>query len=196
MEPTLLYDTTLRDGTQGEGVALSLVDKLKIARKLDEVGFDYIEGGYPLSNPKDAAFFAETAGLDWQHAKICAFGMTRRSGRSVANDPGLSAVLNAGTPAVCLVGKTWDFHVDVALGVTPEEHLKSIADSIAAIVIGGTSLSGGRGTILGTVIGCLIIGVLNSGLVLLNVSPFWQQVVKGAVILIAVAIDRLRENAD
>ncbi len=131
-----LFDTTLRDGAQTQGVDFTIADKRAIARELDKIGIDYIEGGWPGANPTDDGFFGEPPKL--KTATFTAFGMTRRSGRSVANDPGLSAVLNAGTPAVCLVGKTWDFHVDVALGVTPEENLKSIADSIAAIVERGS----------------------------------------------------------
>ncbi len=127
-----LFDTTLRDGAQTQGVDFTIVDKRAIARELDRIGIDYIEGGWPGANPTDDGFFGEPPKLET--AKFTAFGMTRRAGRSVANDPGLSAVLNANTPAVCLVGKTWDFHVDVALGVPRAENVKSIADSIAAIV--------------------------------------------------------------
>ena len=87
-----IYDTTLRDGTQGEGVNLSLQDKLLITRKLDELGFDYIEGGYPLSNPKDEAYFQQVAEMELQHAKVCAFGMTRRRGVEAKNDIGLQAL--------------------------------------------------------------------------------------------------------
>ena len=130
-----LFDTTLRDGAQTQGVDFTIADKRAIARELDAIGIDYIEGGWPGANPTDDGFFGEPPKL--KAATFTAFGMTRRSGRSVANDPGLSAVLNAATPAVCLVGKTWDFHVDVALGVSNDENLKSIADSIAAIVTRG-----------------------------------------------------------
>src|SRR5450631_1216383 len=98
-----IYDTTLRDGTQGEGFNLSLQDKLQIAQKLDEVGVDYIEGGFPLSNPKDAAFFRDVKELKLKHAKICAFGMTRRRGVKAAEDPGMKALLDADTPAVTIV---------------------------------------------------------------------------------------------
>ena len=131
-----LFDTTLRDGAQTQGVDFTIADKRAIARELDKIGVDYIEGGWPGANPTDDGFFGEPPKL--KNGTFTAFGMTRRAGRSVANDPGLSAVLNAGTPAVCLVGKTWDFHVDVALGVTNEENLKSIADSVAAIVARGS----------------------------------------------------------
>ena len=131
-----LFDTTLRDGAQTQGVDFTIADKRAIARELDKIGVDYIEGGWPGANPTDDGFFGEPPKL--KNGTFTAFGMTRRAGRSVANDPGLSAVLNAGTPAVCLVGKTWDFHVDVALGVSNEENLKSIADSVAAIVARGS----------------------------------------------------------
>src|ERR687890_679191 len=101
-----IYDTTLRDGTQGEGFNLSLQDKLLIARRLDELGVDYIEGGFPLSNPKDAAFFRDVKHLDLQNAKVSAFGMTRRRGIKAEDDPGMRALLDADTPVVTLVGKS------------------------------------------------------------------------------------------
>src|SRR5438477_11001005 len=100
-----IYDTTLRDGTQGEGFNLSLQDKLLIAQKLDELGVDYIEGGFPLSNPKDAAFFKDIREIKLKHAKIAAFGMTRRRGIKAQEDPGMTALLDAQTPVVTLVGK-------------------------------------------------------------------------------------------
>ncbi len=131
-----LFDTTLRDGAQTQGVDFTIADNRAIARELDQIGIDYIEGGWPGANPTDDGFFGEPPKL--KSATFTAFGMTRRAGRSVANDPGLSAVLNAGTPAVCLVGKTWDFHVEVALGVSNDENLKSITDSVAAIVERGS----------------------------------------------------------
>ncbi len=127
-----LFDTTLRDGAQTRGVDFSVEDKRTIARALDQLGIDYIEGGWPGANPTDTAFFADPPALD--RAKLVAFGMTRRAGMSASNDPGLSAVLNANTAAVCLVGKSWDFHVDVALNVPREENLASIRESIAAAV--------------------------------------------------------------
>src|SRR2546430_7808426 len=101
-----IYDTTLRDGTQGEGVSLSVQDKLLISRKLDELGIDFIEGGYPLSNPKDAAFFQEARTLNLQHAKLTAFGMTRRKGIKPEADVGLNALRDAHTEYVTIVGKT------------------------------------------------------------------------------------------
>jgi 2-isopropylmalate synthase len=126
-----IYDTTLRDGTQGEGVALSLVDKLKIARLLDDIGVDYVEGGYPLSNPKDAAFFEEARKMEFRCAKVCAFGMTRRKGIAAAEDPGMQALVAAKSPVVTIVGKTWDLHVDEVLRVSRQENLDMICDSLA-----------------------------------------------------------------
>ncbi len=125
-----LYDTTLRDGTQGLGIALTVVDKINIARLLDDLGFDYIEGGYPLSNPKDVAFFEEARRLEWKHAKVCAFGMTRRKGIAPEDDPGMNALVSAGAPVITIVGKTWDLHVDEVLRVDREENLAMIEDSI------------------------------------------------------------------
>ena len=125
-----IYDTTLRDGSQGEGVNFSLEDKLAIARRLDEAGVDFIEGGYPLSNPKDAQFFARGRDLGLQHARLCAFGMTRRRGMTAAADPGMQALLEAETPIVTIVGKTSAFHVETVLGVTREENLAMIADTV------------------------------------------------------------------
>src|SRR5438552_7168209 len=101
-----IYDTTLRDGTQGEGFNLSLQDKLLIAQKLDELGVDYIEGGFPLSNPKDEAFFQEIGAMKLKHAKIAAFGMTRRRGVKAEDDAGMKALLAAQTPVIPIVGKT------------------------------------------------------------------------------------------
>src|SRR6185369_17287145 len=116
-----IYDTTLRDGTQGEGFNLSLQDKLMIARKLDELGVDYIEGGFPLSNPKDEAFFREMQSTKLKHAKVAAFGMTRRRGIKAEDDPGMTALLEAQTPVVTFVGKTSEFQVKNVLSVTLEE---------------------------------------------------------------------------
>ncbi|MEQ8326395.1 MAG: citramalate synthase, partial [Parvibaculum sp.] len=130
-----LFDTTLRDGAQTTGVDFSVEDKRLIAGLLDELGLDYVEGGYPGANPTDNAFFGEKPKL--AHAKFTAFGMTKRAGRSASNDPGLAAVLDADTDAVCLVAKSWDFHVSVALGITNEENLESIADSVKAVAAKG-----------------------------------------------------------
>ena len=126
-----LYDTTLRDGTQGEGVNLTLLDKLKITQRLDELGFDYIEGGYPLSNPKDVAYFEQVRELDLKHAKVCAFGMTRRKGITAAEDVGMNALVDSKAPIITVVGKTWDLHVEQVLSVTHEENLEMIRDSVA-----------------------------------------------------------------
>ncbi|MBV8538678.1 MAG: citramalate synthase [Alphaproteobacteria bacterium] len=124
-----LYDSTLRDGAQTQGVDFGVADKTAIAAALDRLGLDYIEGGWPGANPTDDAFFAALPRLT--HARVTAFGMTRRSGRSAANDPGLAAVLAAPARVVCLVGKTWDFHVETALGATPSENIDMISDSLA-----------------------------------------------------------------
>ncbi|MEM6552415.1 MAG: citramalate synthase [Planctomycetota bacterium] len=125
-----LYDTTLRDGTQGIGVSLSVVDKLHIAKLLDALSFDFIEGGYPLSNPKDVAFFEQARDVDWQHAKLTAFGMTRRKGIAPEDDTGLNALVDAQTPVITIVGKTWDLHVDEVLRVDRDENLAMIRDSV------------------------------------------------------------------
>ena len=127
-----LFDTTLRDGAQTQGVDFSVEDKRQIALALDGLGIDYIEGGWPGANPTDTAFFAERPPL--KRARFTAFGMTKRPGRSAANDPGLSQVLDAKADAACLVGKTWDFHVDVALEIPRAENIDGIAESIAAVV--------------------------------------------------------------
>src|SRR5271170_2233763 len=125
-----IYDTTLRDGTQGEGFNLSLQDKLLIARRLDALGVDYIEGGFPLSNPKDAAFFREIKSLKLHNARIAAFGMTRRRGVKAEEDPGMKALLDADTPVVTLVGKSSEFQARAVLSVDPEENLKMIGQSV------------------------------------------------------------------
>tara|TARA_R110000824_G_scaffold386283_4_gene580998 strand:+ start:43752 stop:45449 length:1698 start_codon:yes stop_codon:yes gene_type:complete len=130
-----LFDTTLRDGAQTTGVDFSVEDKRLIATLLDELGLDYIEGGYPGANPTDTAFFGDPPKLS--HAKFTAFGMTKRAGRSASNDPGLAAVLEADTAAVCLVAKSWDFHVSVALGITNDENLESIDESVRAVAAKG-----------------------------------------------------------
>ncbi|GAA6199135.1 citramalate synthase [Aquicoccus sp. SU-CL01552] len=129
-----IYDTTLRDGQQTQGVQFSTPEKIRIAQALDSLGVDYIEGGWPGANPTDSAFF-ETAPAT--KARLTAFGMTKRAGRSAENDDVLAAVMNAGTGAVCLVGKTHDYHVETALGITLEENLENIGASIAHIVAQG-----------------------------------------------------------
>ena len=125
------YDTTLRDGAQGEGVNFSLEDKLLIARRLDELGFDFIEGGYPLSNPKDAEFFQRLAETPLDCSRVCAFGMTRRKGMQPANDPGMKALLESRTDVITIVGKTSDFHATKVLGVSLEENLAMIRETVA-----------------------------------------------------------------
>jgi 2-isopropylmalate synthase len=131
MDRIQIYDTTLRDGSQGEGVNFSLEDKLAITAKLDEFGFDFVEGGYPLSNPKDADYFQRVADLPLKHAKVAAFGMTRRKGIAAENDIGMRALVDAKTEVVTLVGKSWDLHVREILNVSPEENLAMIRDSVA-----------------------------------------------------------------
>ncbi len=126
-ERLYIFDTTLRDGAQTQGVDFSLEDKEKIALALDNLGVDYIEAGWPGANPTDTEFFQKKH--DFKNSKLTSFGMTKRSGRSAENDTGLSALMNSNTPAVCLVGKSWDFHVDVALGITNDENLDNISES-------------------------------------------------------------------
>jgi len=125
-----LYDTTLRDGTQGAGITLSADDKLRIAEHLDAFGVDYIEGGWPGSNPKDMEFFERARGRAWRHARLTAFGSTRRSGIPPERDENLNLILAAGTPAAAVFGKSWDLHVREALHTTPEENLAMIEDSV------------------------------------------------------------------
>ena len=128
-ERLYLFDTTLRDGAQTNGVDFTLTDKIAIIRMLDELGIDYVEGGYPGANPTDTQLFSEPRML---HTTFTAFGMTRRPGRSTSNDPGLAALLEAKAEAICFVAKSWDYHVRVALETTLEENLASIRDSVRA----------------------------------------------------------------
>ncbi|MCH5373431.1 MAG: citramalate synthase, partial [Planctomycetes bacterium] len=137
MRSIQIYDTTLRDGTQGEGVSLSLYDKLQITKRLDEIGADFIEGGYPLSNEKDVEYFRRVRDLDLKHAKVCAFGMTRRKGIAAAADPGMRALVDSGTPVCTIVGKTWDFHVTDVLCVTLDENVEMIGDSVRFLTDAG-----------------------------------------------------------
>ena len=130
-ERLYLFDTTLRDGAQTLGVDFSVEDKKLIAQTLDELGVDYVEGGWPGANPTDTAFFEQ--GVNLTRARFTAFGMTKRVGRSADNDPALAAVIDSSASAICLVGKTWDYHVDVALDVPRDENVKAISDSIATI---------------------------------------------------------------
>ena len=130
MTRVFIYDTTLRDGSQGEGVNFSLQDKLHITKKLDELCVDFIEGGYPLSNPKDFEYFREVRKLDLKHARVSAFGMTRKKGVLPENDTCIKALLQAETSLITIVGKTWDLHVTEILGATLEENIAMISDSI------------------------------------------------------------------
>jgi 2-isopropylmalate synthase len=132
--PVVLYDTTLRDGTQGENITLSLADKLRIARMLDEYGMPYIEGGWPGSNPKDIEFFAAARTMRWQTAKLAAFGSTRHRSNRPTEDPNLRELVAAETPVVTIFGKSWLLHVTEVLGATPEENLDMIADSVGFVV--------------------------------------------------------------
>jgi 2-isopropylmalate synthase len=129
-KPVTLYDTTLRDGTQGTGISFSVLDKIRVAEKLDAFGIDYIEGGWPGSNPRDVAFFQEAAKREWKHARIAAFGSTRRGGVKVEDDPQVRALLDAQTPVVTVVGKTWPLHVKEVINVTLDENLAMIRDTV------------------------------------------------------------------
>ncbi|MBY0512694.1 MAG: citramalate synthase [Gemmataceae bacterium] len=131
MSRVSIYDTTLRDGSQGEGVNFSLQDKLLLTRRLDELGVDFVEGGYPLSNPKDFEYFQAVRDLPLGHTKVVAFGMTRRKNAPPETDTCLKALLDARTPVVTIVGKTWDFHVTDVLGTSLDENLRMIGDSVA-----------------------------------------------------------------
>ncbi|MFL5115713.1 MAG: citramalate synthase, partial [Microvirga sp.] len=133
-ERLYLFDTTLRDGAQTTGVDFSLEDKRAVATLLDRLGLDYVEGGYPGANPLDTSFFAEKR---TKNAKFTAFGMTKRAGRSAANDPGIAALLDADADAICFVAKASGYHVRVALETTPQENLDGIRDSVAAALARG-----------------------------------------------------------
>ena len=126
-EKIYIFDTTLRDGAQTEGVDFSIEDKNKIAKALSEIGIDYVEGGGPGANPVDTKFFSNPPSM--HKTLFTAFGMTKKTGRSADNDPGLSAILNRNTKAECVDGKSWDFHVDIALGISNDENLENIAES-------------------------------------------------------------------
>lgn len=125
-----IYDTTLRDGAQQEGISFSVADKLKIVQKLDEVGIQFIEGGWPGANPKDTEFFAKARALKLKNSILVAFGSTRHPTTTVAKDAGLRAVAEAGTKVVCLVGKSWDLHVTNVLGCSFDENLTMCAESV------------------------------------------------------------------
>lgn len=133
-ERLYLFDTTLRDGAQTPGVDFNVEDKIQIAGLIDRLGIDYLEGGWPGANPTDTEFFAEKR---TKNASFTAFGMTKRAGRSLSNDPGLATVMDSAADTICLVAKTWDFHVTVALGTTLEENLEGIGESVEAIIARG-----------------------------------------------------------
>ena len=131
MEPIHLYDTTLRDGTQGEDVNFSAEEKIMIAQRLDDFGIHYIEGGWPGSNPRDLQFFELAQQIDFKHAKLAAFGSTRKPGFAAGDDPNVQALLAARTPVVTIFGKSWDLHVGKIMGNTLEENLAMIHDTVA-----------------------------------------------------------------
>src|SRR5580704_6363546 len=124
------FDTTLRDGTQGEALSFSADDKLLVLQKLDELGIDYVEGGWPGSNPKDKDFFARAKELTLKHARLTAFGATRLARNTVEDDVSVNALVEAGTPVVCIFGKSWDLHVNRALNISENENLQLIADTV------------------------------------------------------------------
>ena len=130
----IIYDTTLRDGTQGEGISFSVTSKLRLTEKLDQFGIDYIEGGNPGSNPRDLAFFEEARNLDLKHSKLTAFGSTRRADRSVEEDPQMPSLLATETDVVTIFGKSWLFHVREVLRTTEEENLRMIEDTVRYFV--------------------------------------------------------------
>ncbi|HET9851065.1 MAG TPA: citramalate synthase [Candidatus Limnocylindrales bacterium] len=139
-QPVVLYDTTLRDGTQGESITLSLADKLRIARLLDDYGMPYVEGGWPGSNPKDIEFFKAAKDLRWSNAKLAAFGSTRHRSNTAKSDPNLTELLRAETPVVTIFGKSWELHVTEVLGAGLDENLEMIAESVALMVQEGREL--------------------------------------------------------
>jgi len=132
-----IYDTTLRDGAQAEGISFSLLDKLELTKRLDDLGFDFIEGGYPASNEKDAQYFQRVRELDLKHLKVCAFGMTRRRDINVEGDPGIRALLDSQAAVITLVGKASAFHATEVIRATLDENLRMIADSIAYLKAAG-----------------------------------------------------------
>ena len=135
-----VYDTTLRDGAQAEDVSFSVDDKIRIAQKLDELGIHFIEGGWPGANPRDIEFFQMIKAVPLQHAKIVAFGSTRKAGNAPENDQTLKALLDADTRIITLFGKSWPLHVTDALGTTLENNLDLIQDSIAYLRLQGNSV--------------------------------------------------------
>ena len=134
MPKVKLYDTTLRDGSQAEGISYSVRDKIRIAEELDKIGIHYIEGGWPGSNPKDREFFLKINSLKLKHAKIAAFSMTRRPGITADKDSNIAALLKSKAQVITIVGKTWDFHVTEVLKTTLEENLAMIDDTISFLI--------------------------------------------------------------
>ncbi len=132
-----IYDTTLRDGTQGEGISFSVTDKLLITEKLDQFGVDYIEGGFPGSNPRDITYFQEVRSLKLKHARLAAFGSTRRAGIKASEDAQLKTLLDSGMPVMTIVGKTWTLHVTEIIRTTLEENLAMIEDSVRYLTAQG-----------------------------------------------------------
>ena len=131
--PVEIYDTTLRDGSQGQGVSFSVSDKLRIAERLDAFGVHYIEGGWPGSNPKDIEFFERAKRLTFKRARLAAFGSTRRKGIAAKDDEQVQLLIAAGTPVVTIYGKTWLLHVREVLQTTPEENLEMVADTVRCL---------------------------------------------------------------
>ena len=134
-EKIYIFDTTLRDGAQTQGVDFSLNEKEKIAKSLDNLGVDYIEGGWPGANPTDTEFFNKKH--SFKNSILTAFGMTKKSDHSAENDPMISSLINSKANSICLFGKSWDFHVDVALGISKEQNLKNISESAKHIINSG-----------------------------------------------------------
>jgi hypothetical protein len=132
-----IYDTTLRDGTQRAGISLSAADKIRVACRLDELGFAFIEGGWPGSNPKDVEFFEAARGMTWQNARIAAFGSTRHRANRPDQDPNLAALVEARTPVITIFGKSWLLHVIEVLGASPAENLDMVAESVAFLRAAG-----------------------------------------------------------
>ena len=137
MKKVLIYDTTLRDGTQCEGVSLSVAAKLRLAEKMDSFGFDFIEGGWPGSNPRDMAFFEQVKQLNLKHAKITAFGSTRRANTKVEEDNQVALLLASEAPYITIFGKTWLLHVEEVIKTTAEENLNMIEETVAHLVANG-----------------------------------------------------------
>ena len=133
----ILYDTTLRDGTQGEQITLSAEDKLRISRKLDDFGIHYIEGGWPGSNPKDARFFKMASKISFHHSRLTAFGSTRRAQTRPEDDDNIKALLKTEVETIAIFGKSWDFHASQILGVSLDENLAMIEDKVGVAVVRG-----------------------------------------------------------